>query len=139
MKKILLYSGLVILVFATSLPEAFSQSVREHLKLKGVLSSNSENEDSEADPAFKELAAPEGFKKRTGSVGNEQQVSKMENGLQIVKDIIDKMISKEYGFSLLSQHKYMINSCLGFKVSAGEFNVKFYNPVSKWAIWARSL
>ena len=38
------------------------------------------------------------------------------------------MIGNEYKFTLLSGHKYMVNDCLGLKVSAGEFKLKFKNP-----------
>ena len=126
MKKILLYSGLVLSLCITQIPGIFAQAVPENLRLKGKLSPNSENEDNEADPPFKGLGTPVGIQKKTG---DQKHVSELENGLKIVKEIIDKLIEKEYNFSLLSQHKYMINSCLGFKVSAGEFSVKFKNPV----------
>ncbi|HLF45773.1 MAG TPA: hypothetical protein VI548_05080 [Chitinophagaceae bacterium] len=129
MKKIILYIGLVIVLFNTQLTGLIAQKVDQNLQLKGKLSPNTENEDNETDPPFEEIVIPAEFQKKITNPGNQQHVSEIENGLQIVKDIVDKMIEKEYSFSLLSQHKYMINSCLGFKVSAGEFMVKFKNPV----------
>ncbi len=128
MKKILFYTGLAALVCCTQIAGILAQPATQNLKVKGKLSPNTENEDNEADPPYKKLVLPESPKKMANA-GNQQHVSDLENGLQIVKDIIDKMIEREYSFSLLSQHKYMINNCLGIKVSAGEFSVKFMNPV----------
>ncbi len=126
MKNILLYLALLMLLSGTQALPISAQTKVDFLKFKGKISPNSENENNDTDPPFKALVFPANSPKK---VSNQSNVSDMENGLQIIKDIIDKMIGREYGFTLLPQHKYMINNCLGFKVSAGEFNVKFKNPV----------
>lgn len=129
MKKAILYSMLAAFIFLSQITEIAAQTFPEKFKAKGKLSPNSENEDNETDPVFKVMTAFFDLQNKATKSGAEQHVSEMENGLQIVKDIVGKIIEKEYSFKLLSQHKYTINSCLGFKVSAGEFMVKFNNPV----------
>lgn len=129
MKKFLLYSGLILLSTYTPIAAIRAQRVAETLMLKGKVSPNTENENNEFDAAFGGLITPAIFKKQLSQAGNTKPVSQLENGLQIVKDIINKMIGQEYGFSLLSQHKYMINDCLGLKVSAGQFSLRFGQPV----------
>lgn len=129
MKKILLYSGLVSLLFNIPITKIVAQPGFENIKLKGKLSPNTENEKNEADAGLKRLITPAAFQRQLSQPGNKKHVSELENGLQIVKDIINKLIGQEYSFSLLSQHKYMINDCLGLKVSAGEFSLRFNQPV----------
>lgn len=126
MKKALFFSAFILLL--GSLQTAFAQPSGV-VKTKGTLSPHSENEDSETDPPFTEMPLAAVFLKKKSKSDNNQHVSEIENGMKIVKDIIDKLISREYSFSLLSQHKYMVNSCLGVKVSAGQFSLKFANPV----------
>jgi len=129
MKRLFLYSGLALLLSYTPITEIMAQLSTENLKLKGILSTNTENENNEPDAVFKGLITPAAFQRQLSQRGNKKHVSELENGLQIIKDIINKMIEKEYRFSLLHQHKYMIDNCLGLKVSAGEFDLRFSNPV----------
>ncbi len=127
MKKILLFSAMAL--FLTSINTVKGQA-GETMKFKGQQSPDSENEDNEPDPKFSVLMAKKSFQAKTKSTGTAvQHVSELENGVQIVKDILDKLIGNEYKFSLISQHKYMVNGCLGVKVSAGEFELRFSKPV----------
>lgn len=128
MKKLLLCWALVWGLTHAPVAGINAQFVPDKLTFKGKISPDNENEDNETDPPFKVVPVTPSIQKVKAGNAKEKPVSELENGLQIVKDIMDKMIASEYNFSLLSQHKYMINSCLGFKVSAGQFNVKFSNP-----------
>ncbi len=96
---------------------------------KGTVSGHDENTGNEQDPLFRPLINTSAFQSQLSKGGSSKHLSELENGLQIVKDIINKMITREYSFSLLHQHKYMVNDCLGLKVSAGEFSVRFAMPV----------
>ena len=128
MKKILSYSLVAAILFSIN-SAAFAQINTINIASRGRISPNNENENNEADPVFKPIAfsvvTP---KKRGDTQSNQKKLSEMENGIQLVQDILNRMMNNEYGFELLSSHKYMINNCLGFKVSAGSFNLRFNSP-----------
>src|SRR6185503_3192867 len=125
MKKLILFSALILFFIQ---PNAVAQTSVVYVKTKGKLSPNVENENKEADPVFAALIPNPAAFKKPGQSGNSQQVSQLENGMKIVTETIDKMIQSEYSFSLLSSHKYMVNNCLGVKVSSRQFKIRFDNP-----------
>jgi len=127
MKKLIFNPALISFLFFVQ-SNAVAQTGVENFKTIGKLSTNNENEDKEPDPAFAGLVINPAVFKKQGQSGNSQQVSQLEKGMRIVTDIIDRMIQSEYSFSLLSSHKYMVNNCLGVKVSSGQFKIKFGNP-----------
>lgn len=129
MKKIIFYLMLIVFVFTMQVSRIIAQKVVENIKMKGKISPNSENEKNDPDPGFNGFITSSIFKPQLSKSGDSKNISELENGLQIIKDIMQTMIEKEYRFSLLSGHKYMMNSCLGLKVSAGEFSLRFGQPV----------
>src|SRR5688572_19224751 len=113
-----------LLVLSSLLALTTMGQVNPAYKVAGTISSNTENVNKEADPIFASISRiPEAMKKSTQGVT--EAVSGIANGMVIVTKIVDKMIQREYSFSLLSSHKYMVNDCLGLKVSSGQFDLKF--------------
>jgi len=97
------------------------------IKMRGMLSSDTENVKREPDPAFTSKLVQKKVDMSKVS-GPTTRLSSMSNGIQIVQEAVNDLAAEEHKFVLLSGHKYMVNSCLGLKVSAGEFYVKFKNP-----------
>ena len=117
-----------LLLLSTALVQsAFCQVTNAVFKPKGKVSTDQENTGKEPDPRFSVAAVniASSTSKRNSANKN---LSQLEHGMNIVEDIIDRLIQRDYSFSLLSGHKYMINNCLGLKVSAGQFDLKFANP-----------
>lgn len=98
------------------------------IKFRGGLSGDTENVKKEIDPSFTSRLTQKRFQFGERQSANTIQLTGIANGIEIMKDATDKMIAGEYRFTLLSGHKYMVNNCLGLKVSAGEFKLKFKNP-----------
>ena len=84
-----------------------------------------ENEDNEPDPKARPRMLPKfddrGFPGAT-HIKDHPKAQQMLNG------IVQGLMRKEINVSLLGGEKYMVNKCLGIKVSAGEFNLKLANP-----------
>ena len=126
MKRILI-SLLAFSLVATAYAQNLSSLRKSKIQFRGVVSSDTENVKRESDPLFTAKLTQKKFE-LPGRSSQTQQLSAMPNGVQIVKDAVKDLVAEEHKFVLLSGHKYMINSCLGVKVSAGEFYVKFKNP-----------
>ena len=124
MKKVFIYS--MMLLVSISMASALSAQIA--ISKKGVISPNSENENNEADPPFVPFNASTSLLKKSPQPTNQQNISEVEGGLQLVQDIFNRMMNNEYSFALLASHKYNINGCLGLKVSAGTFKLKFQAP-----------
>ena len=128
MKKIFL-----LLFTCTLFVESIGQEVGEmrtsRIKFRGIISSVTENVNNEIDPLFTGRFTQKMFQFGEIQSANTMQLTGMANGVEIMKEATDKMIGNEYMFTLLSGHKYMVNNCLGLKVSAGEFKLKFKNPI----------
>ena len=125
MKKflsLLLFSSIFILY-------AHGQVTNAVFRPKGKISGDNENTSSEADPRYTAVAIANPVNTKSKGNSNNKSLSQLEQGMNIVEDIVDELIGREYSFSLLSGHKYMINSCLGIKVSAGQFMLRFANPM----------
>lgn len=128
MKKWFLYLILIPFLFFISV-DLPAQTGIPDIKTKGTLSPDSENTNEEIDSKYISPALNPSMFKKVSSSENQQQVSKLEHGMEIVTEIIHRFIQPEYGFVLLSSHKYMVNDCLGIKVSSGDFNLRFSNPM----------
>jgi len=100
------------------------------LAIRGVLSPDSENANQEADPAYiPHLLAPPftGGVPRILSPG-QARLAEMPNAREIATAAAQMVGGKTIHVALLGQHKYMINDCLGVKVSVGEFDLKLGSP-----------
>lgn len=126
MKRIFL-SVLAFSLFAEGFTQNFASFRTSSIRFRGVLSSDTENVKREADPGFtaKLIQKKFDFKKQSAPT---MRLSSMPNGIEILKEAAKELAAQEHKFVLLSGHKYMVNNCLGLKVSAGEFYVKFKNP-----------
>ena len=124
----------MVVLGCISVSNSFAQKSAEETSsiffLKGKISPNNENENNSPDPKFN-ASSISSIKIPDIKVTNSKRLSEMENGMQVIEDVVDKIIKQTYSFSLLSQHKYMITSCIGVKASVGEFNVQFGNPEIK--------
>jgi|GEM_PF-6051693 len=119
-----------LLLFSTTFAFTTIGQINPTYKVAGTISSNTENVNKEADPVFASMSMiPEAMKKSAQGVS--EAVSGIANGMAIVTKMVDKMIQREYSFSLLSSHKYMVNDCLGIKASSGQFDLRFANPEIK--------
>jgi hypothetical protein len=126
MKKIL-----CMLLFTSIFSLSLSSQVKEAVfRPSGMMSSATENVNKEADPVFAGMTKIPDAMKKMGQ-GILESVSGIASGMAIVTRTIENMIKLEYGFSLLSSHKYMVNDCLGIKASSGQFKLKFANPEIK--------
>jgi len=84
-----------------------------------------ENEDNEPDPKPRprmlQKFGDRGFAGATHIKGHPK-------AQQMLDGIVKGLMQKEINVSLLGGEKYMVNKCLGIKVSAGEFNLRLDNP-----------
>lgn len=108
----------------------------------GVPSGDDENDDADPDPPAKTLPGrlpglPGGLRgigrlpgggAPGGGAGGRKFLKEYEKAKDVVDKLGDFFASQEINVSLLHQHKYMINDCLGIKVSAGEFKLKLAAP-----------
>jgi len=121
-----------LLLTCTLIVEIMAQGVGEtrtsKIKFRGIPSSNTENVKKETDPLFTGGLIQKRFQFGERQAQNTVRLTAMANGMEVLKEATEKMIGNEYKFTLLSGHKYMVNDCLGLKVSAGEFKLKFKNP-----------
>lgn len=120
-----------LLLFSSTLAlSGYSQVTNTVFRPKGKVSDDIENANNETDPRFNAVVVNAANMANTKTKGNSnnKNLSQVEQGIAIVEDIVDRLISRDYSFSLLSGHKYMVNSCLGLKVSAGNFDLRFANP-----------
>ena len=125
--KSILFTLAILFLIAEGYAQNFASVRKSQIQLRGVLSSDTENVKREADPMFISKLTQKRFTGK-GLPGQTQQLRAMPNGMNIMKDALNDLVAQEYKFQLLSGHKYMINDCLGLKVSAGEFQIKFKNP-----------
>lgn len=93
--------------------------------IKGQISSDSENENNSPDPQF---VSTNPIRNLNSLPAGSQRLSDIPNAVQMIKDVVNEIMNKDYSFALLPQHKYMINSCLGLKASAGGFTFRFQLP-----------
>ena len=125
--KYITFLSLTLFCIGTIVAQKPSEQTSASISLKGKISQDSENENGGSDPKFHTLAFAS--PKLPGvKTGESKRITEMENGLQFIKDVVYQLIEKKYSFSLISQHKYMINDCLGIKASVGEFSVQFSKP-----------
>ncbi len=112
--------------------EVLSQDIKalrtSSIKFRGIISSDTENVNREIEPPFAGRLIQRRGQFGENQSGNLVSILSLPNGLAIMKESTDKLIENEYKFTVLSGHKYMVNSCFGIKVSSGEFYVKFKNP-----------
>jgi hypothetical protein len=126
MKKLLPYAVLTLfLLFLQATSIAQTTAI---YKPKGKLSTDTENQNKETDPVFTSATINPAVLKKAGQSGGQQQVSKLEHGMEIITEIVNRFMNNQYDFSLLSSHKYMVNDCLGIKASSGQFKIKFSSP-----------
>ncbi|HQY12581.1 MAG TPA: hypothetical protein PK133_10230 [Ferruginibacter sp.] len=127
MKKLFL-----LLVACTLFVETIAQGVGEmrtsRIKFRGIISSDSENVKKETDPSFAGRLNQKRFQFGDRQSANTMQLTGLANGMDVMKEATGRLTGTEYRFTLLPGHKYMVNNCLGLKVSAGEFKIKFKNP-----------
>lgn len=123
-----------VLVCCLCISSTFAQKPHEQTStaflLKGKISQDSENENNGPDPKFN-AATTSSINIPGIKSANSKKLAEMENGLQVIEDVVDKIIKQAYTFSLLSQHKYMLDNCIGVKASVGEFSVQFGKPEIK--------
>lgn len=127
-----MHKALFILLLSCCVFNSSSQSRIAGKAMFGELSPNSENEPGDADPPYREIvskAAVEMSRKKHGAQGT--NVSQLEKGFEIVKEVVDLMCAYNFNFFLLKSHKYRVADCLALKVSSGEFQVKFKSPEVK--------
>lgn len=106
----------------------------------GIQSGDDENEANEADPKFRPAVVR--FQPRAVAGATGQQATGSAAGAgggaahlkdhpkvqELARKLAELYNAREINVALLGGHKYMINDCLGIKVSAGEFKLKFINP-----------
>lgn len=106
----------------------------------GISSGDDENEAGEADPKFRPnivrfqprvVSGGTGLQ-ATGSAasagGGATHMKDHPKAQEFAKKLAELYNAREINVALLSGHKYMVNDCLGIKVSAGEIKLKFINP-----------
>ena len=101
---------------------------------RGSLSPDTENKDNEPDPPFVERKlAPLGLSAAAQLVtpAGQMRLHDMPKVQEIAAAASNKLADGQIHVALLGQHKYMINDCLGVKVSVGEFDFKLANPSVK--------
>lgn len=99
---------------------------------KGIHSPDTENEQSMKDPVYVVKTLP--VEKSTATTlpnAKGTPLTTLKDAEAIGLKIAHKIMAKALHFNLLSQHKYMINNCLGIKASAGNFSMKLSNPFVK--------
>lgn len=108
-----------------------SGSLLKNIPKTGILSRDSENEASERDPAWKAPVSekPKYIVKQTSS--SSTKLADLPQAQQIIDKIAKALTKTAMTVSILSQHKYMINQCLGIKASVGEFKIQLGNPVAR--------
>lgn len=113
---------------APSAPLAIVPLLRlQDLQLKGVVSPDSENKNGEADP---KIAPPGTHSVRLANV----QATRLErlrddpHAPQILQAVAKGLGGFQVHLALLGGHKYMVNSCLGIKASAGNFDLVVPDP-----------
>jgi hypothetical protein len=110
---------------ASTSPAALGRAI----VVRGLLSPDSENAKNDRDPPFAPaaLAAVQDAASLAAAPGM-VRMTEMPNAKDIAAKASNFLSQKEIKIALLGQHKYMINDCLGVKVSVGEFILKLANP-----------
>lgn len=140
--RLLLLGGLALVPFASGAdPVRPAASAGGMLQPRGAVSADDENEGGEADPKFRPdirrfqpraASGASGTRARgsaaTSARSGPAHLKDHPKGQELVRQLEQLYQAREINVSLLNGHKYMINDCLGLKVSAGEFKLKFINP-----------
>jgi len=102
--------------------------------LRGELSDREENEAGENDPDFDYAAGLRGGRRApsgstaSGATSATLRLADHPKRDDLARWLEDSLRGREIDVALLGGHKYMINSCLGLKASAGQFRLKLENP-----------
>ena len=129
MRKKLALGGIVLFLFCIQFNQVTAQ-IKKEIKLRGSISEAIENTGKETDPnaimftVVNVASTPMVMATDAMAKG----IADLPKGLEIAQSAVSKFIANEYRFSLLSSNKYMVNDCLGIKVSTGEFGIKFQDP-----------
>ena len=109
----------------------------KEIKLRGTLSDAAENTGKEIDPTMPMKMTVQSMVLAGQAAANiaisvneaaAQGLQVLPHGIAIAQKAIGRLIANQYQFSLLSSNKYMVNDCLGIKVSTGQFGIKFQDP-----------
>lgn len=94
------------------------------VKIRGVCSPASDNPNHEPDPLPVGIPSQHTFK-LAGQVGaiTTRRLMSTSDGKQIVQQAAQRLGGFQMHMALLAGHKYMVNSCLGIKASAGTFDL----------------
>lgn len=101
--------------------------------LRGEASTADENEGREADPAFDPRALLSRAKSAPATAASAAlHLANHPKRDELAKWLVDNLRGREIDVALLGGEKYMINSCLGIKVSSGTFKLELDNPVVRF-------
>lgn len=115
---------------ATAAPPSSSARFGQTFKLRGQISSDSENNGNAQDPANvpHPLALPPSTMTPFALPAGKMFLKDLPNIQQIAANAGSRLGQQTINVALLGQHKYMIADCLGVKVSVGTFNLKLGSP-----------
>jgi hypothetical protein len=95
--------------------------------IRGVQSADSENAHGQTDPHV--APQPRGFiANPPHAMGKHERLKDDAKIGEYIKVAVYALKGFEIQTALLAGHKYMVNSCLGTKVNAGEFSLKVPDP-----------
>jgi hypothetical protein len=95
--------------------------------IRGVQSPDSENTHGQTDPHV--VPQPRGFMANPPhTMGRHERFRDDPKIGEYIKLAVNELKGFEINTSLLAGHKYMVNSCLGVKVNAGEFSLTVPDP-----------
>src|SRR5579884_3641394 len=99
----------------------------QDLQLKGVVSPDSENKGGESDPKAT-LPGVHSVSLVSVQATRAERLRDDPNALQILQAVAHSLGGFQVHLALLAGHKYMVNSCLGIKASAGNFDLVVPDP-----------
>ncbi|MDQ3439187.1 MAG: hypothetical protein M3478_02415, partial [Planctomycetota bacterium] len=114
-----------------------NSSAREFPNLVGEFSPASENPDGEPDDVvdMSKFVMPgatrKGGTQATSSAMTISNYSRGGGSADLISRMLKGLKDKEIDVALLGGQKYMVDNCLGVKVSAGKFKLKLANPEAK--------